>query len=124
MKLNPNSWHAKFYRFGNQNKSLPTNLCPYVLALAGAAMAWVVFGLAVGLCLYVPYSIGLLNTILATLFIAATFGLILEGVCLVCWMVESDNPFTLFLKAKKEKYCPQIEWEEENESSGFTKRSE
>ena len=114
MKLNPNSWHARWYTWRGDN--LPYNLCTYMWGLLFCTL-WRLFIAT----FYLFVAVLMINVIIKNPHAAAIFLLsviaLIGGVLFLSWLLESDFNFIFltkdFLRAKKEKYCPMIEWKDE-----------
>ena len=113
MRLNPHSRLARFYLLSA--KELPRDLCTYVWGLVGRLMLMsILLGSLLGIVVIALVKWrGTLAT-LEMIFIALLFfGLVSIPVAGVYYLVHSDNLLKAYLKAKKEKYCPLIQWKDD-----------
>lgn len=125
MKISKKSWHYRLLRSGvNSDERIPANLCGYcwflLYAVSLISLA-AVMGIAaiVAIC-YLIYRFFTWDGL--TLFVQVTMGTVVlfAIICLiVAWHQHKKNhpgPQTLagkWLKAKKDKICPLIEWTDE-----------
>lgn len=108
MKINTNSWHYKLLRKTGCNK-MPKDLCGYFWALVGRAVVGLV-GLALlcALCMLIFITIATKGLIL--LFAVGIASLIAGIVFFITELEDSDNLFFSWLRARKQKICPIIEY--------------
>ena len=108
MKLNPNSWHARWYVW--LGADLPCDLCSYMWGLLFRTIGRFSVAAFLFLCLAVTIATIILYPYVDVIIIG-----IVSGIFLLRWFIKGKPKFLSlirdFLKAKKEKYCPMIEWE-------------
>ena len=114
MKLNPNSWHARWYTW--RGAALPYDLCSYMWGLLfrtlgrlSVAIFWLfVAALMIDGAIRNPY-----EAIAIFLSIISIIGAFVS----IFWSCKTKSGIVFlmksFLKAKKDKYCPMIDWKDE-----------
>lgn len=135
MKINKKSWHYRFLRAVDAN--IPTSLCPYfwktvwVTMLTSAIITpFVVVMYAMGDKLLVSLGITFVSkitwiiasTLVGTVAIAGIVATIFGAVFGFFWAKENFKPpykeepmIISFIKAKKSKICPTLEFVDEND---------
>ena len=109
MRLNPHSRLARFY--SSSSKELPHDLCKYVCGLVGRFFVVLVLLSGVG-TFVVGVMLHLQDVSLFLLTISVFVGLpafLVYGV----YKILSTEIIRAFIKAKKEKYCPLIQWKDD-----------
>lgn len=98
MKMRWNSWHARWMRF-TYGMDYPENLCGYFWFLLMSPVLWV------GRAAYTVFMV-------VAALVLFPIWLPLLGGFLVADRLSGKPPgvFRSWLKAKKEKVCPRIEW--------------
>lgn len=111
MKLNPHSWHARVYLWwAGSSAKLPNDLCTYVWRLFWRllfSLILIVLGIfAVSVMAVVFYERPLMSLSTVCLFLTIPlFFLLIRA--------YERSMLKALIDAKKHKYCPSIEWSEE-----------
>lgn len=109
MKLNPNSWHARWYTWRGAN--LPYDLCNYMWGLLfrtlwrlAVAMFFLLYiALSIHLTIEHPYVV---SGVVLAMFLSLV----------ILYLIIQPSKFILlvqaFVRTKRDKYCPIIEWKD------------
>ncbi len=116
MKVKRNTWHYKFYRFISDGRpGRTTNLCAYFWKIVfGLSIATVLGAIALALIGLVGYAFYEFTAIAFTVLLGAVVGF---GFIFLCTRLnnayQDSQPglVRLYLKAKKDKVCPLVEFE-------------
>lgn len=123
MQLDPHSWHARWYVWWWEDKSLPSDLCTYV---------WIFLGRSVVRILPLSFVSILICIFLSEIYLFPVRFLFFVGFIACCWIIltavigtchsasrlEIWTITKAFVHGWKNKYCPGITWGTKDNDQG------